>query len=144
MGGLNQHGARTVGKVAGEARLEPCRFEQCRHRLRLVIADLDRGQPAGRDQPPDVRRQAAIFVEAFGTGKQGLSRFVLGERTIEVDDLLDRWYGERVDYFRVRGMDGHFYVLKHVRCEDLWELTSFTRSESSGTSIGTAAPRVLH
>ena len=85
-----------------------------------------------------------IRVEYRRAGAEGLSRFVLGERTIEVDDLLDRWYGERVDYFRVRGGDGHLYVLKHVRCDDLWELTSFTRSESSGTSIGTPAPRVLH
>jgi hypothetical protein len=85
-----------------------------------------------------------IRVEYRRAGAEGLSRFVLGERTIEVDDLLDRWYGERVDYFRVRGGDGHLYVLKHVRCDDLWELTSFTRSESSGTSIGAALPRVLH
>jgi hypothetical protein len=89
-----------------------------------------------------------IRVEYRRAGVEGLSRFVLGDRTIEIDDLLDRWYGERVDYFRVRGGDGHLYVLKHVRygdfCDDLWELTSFTRSESSGTSVGPAAPRVLH
>jgi hypothetical protein len=35
-------------------------------------------------------------------------------------------------------------VLKHVRGDDWWELTSFTRRESSGTSLGTVAPRVLH
>jgi len=85
-----------------------------------------------------------IRVEYGRAGAEGLSRFVLGERTIEVDGLLDRWYGERVDYFRVRGVDGHLYVLKHVRGDDCWELTSFTRRESGGTSVGTAAPRVLH
>jgi hypothetical protein len=85
-----------------------------------------------------------IRVEYGRAGAEGLSRFVLGERIIEVDGPLDRWYGERVDYFRVRDADGHLYVLKHVRCDDLWELTSFTRRESGGTSLGTAAPRVLH
>jgi len=74
----------------------------------------------------------------------GPLRFVLGDYTIEVDDLLDRWYGDDADYFRVRGGDGHLYVLKHVREPDGWELTSFTRRESGGTSVGTAAPRVLH
>ena len=62
-------------------------------------------------------------------------RFVLGEHTIEVDDLLDRWYGNDADYFRVRGADGHFYVLKHHREPDGWELTSFTRCGSCGTSV---------
>jgi hypothetical protein len=85
-----------------------------------------------------------IRVEYDRGRPDGPLRFVLGERTIEVDDLLDRWYGERVDYFRVRGGDGHLYVLKHERADDCWELTSFTRRESSGTSLGTVPPRVLH
>lgn len=75
---------------------------------------------------------------------EGPQRFVLGEETIEVDDLLDRWYGEDADYFRVRGRDGHLYVLKHLRGHDRWELTSFTRRGSRGTSMGTRGPRVLH
>jgi len=56
---------------------------------------------------------------------EGPRRFVLGEETIEVDDLLDRWYGSDADYFRVRGGDGHLYVLKYLRAPDCWELSSF-------------------
>jgi hypothetical protein len=77
-------------------------------------------------------------------GPAGPRRFVLGEQTIEVDDLLDRWYGNDADYFRVRGRDGHLYVLKHVREADRWELSSFTRRGSRGTGVGTRGPRVLH
>jgi hypothetical protein len=44
----------------------------------------------------------------------------------------------------VRGRDGHLYVLKHLRDEDHWELSSFTRRGSRGTSVGTRGPRVLH
>jgi hypothetical protein len=86
-----------------------------------------------------------IRVEpAAGRGTGGPLRFVLGERTIEVDDLLDRWHGEGADYFRVRCADGHLYVLKHVRGIDTWELTSFTRRGSLGTSVGVPGPRILH
>ena len=85
-----------------------------------------------------------IRVEYDRAGAEGLSRFVLGERIIEVDGLLDRWYGEDADYFRVRGADGHLYVLKHLRHQDRWELSSFTRRGSRGTSVGTRGPRVLH
>ena len=75
---------------------------------------------------------------------EGPRRFVLGDETIEVDDLLDRWYGSDADYFRVRGGDGHLYVLKYLRTYDRWELSSFTRRGSCGTSLGTREPRVLH
>jgi len=86
-----------------------------------------------------------IRVEcSAGRGAQGPRRFVLGEQTIEVDDLLDRWYGDDADYFRVRGTDGHLYVLKHLRMQDCWELTSFTRHGSLGTSVEPQGPRVLH
>jgi len=44
----------------------------------------------------------------------------------------------------VRGADGHFYVLKHHREPEGWELTSFTRCGSRGTSIRMRGPRVLH
>jgi hypothetical protein len=71
-------------------------------------------------------------------------RFVLGEQTIDVDDVLDRWYGNDADYFRVRGRDGHLYVLKYVREQSGWELSSFTRRGSRGTSVATRGPRVLH
>ena len=85
-----------------------------------------------------------IRVECRERLADGPLRFVLGDSTIEVDDLLDRWYGDDADYFRVRGADGHLYVLKHVRDDDCWELTSFTRHGSRGTSVGTRSPRVLH
>jgi hypothetical protein len=71
-------------------------------------------------------------------------RFILGERTIEVDDLLDRWYGADADYVRVLGGDGHLYVLKHLRADRQWELASFTRRGSHGTGIDAVAPQVLH
>jgi hypothetical protein len=86
-----------------------------------------------------------IHVECHAErAADGPRRFVLGEHTIEVDDLLDRWYGDDADYFRVRGGDGHLYVLKYLREHDRWELSSFTRRGSRGTSLGSRGPRVLH
>jgi hypothetical protein len=71
-------------------------------------------------------------------------RFVLGETTIEVSDLLDRWWGDDADYFRVRGADGDLYVLKRLRGEGRWELTCFTRRGSCGTAVDEPAPHILH
>jgi len=85
-----------------------------------------------------------IQVEFAERAGDGLRRFVLGDQTIEIDDLLDRWYGSDADYFRVRGRDGHLYVLKHLREQGEWELSSFTRRGSRGIGVGTRGPRVLH
>src|SRR5438067_1362864 len=65
-----------------------------------------------------------IHVECRSEKGADPLRFVLGDHTVEVEDLLDRWYGDDADYFRVRGRDGHLYVLKHFRGHEGWELTS--------------------
>jgi len=71
-------------------------------------------------------------------------RFVLGDRTVEIAALLDRWYGDEADYFRVRVAGGDLYVLKHFRGNDRWELTSFTQHGSVGSSVEAERSRVLH
>jgi len=47
-------------------------------------------------------------------------RFKLEERVIEITEVSDRWYQvksqpewPRADYFKVRGVDQHDYLLKH-------------------------------
>jgi hypothetical protein len=52
-------------------------------------------------------------------------RFLLGERWLTVEDVLDRWYDPHAIYFRVRADDGGVYVLKHDEREDAWTLESF-------------------
>ena len=71
-------------------------------------------------------------------------RFTLGERTIEVKEILDRWYGEAARYFRVATEDGDVYVLKYSGEQDTWELVSFTRQGSQGTSPSGQIDKTLH
>jgi hypothetical protein len=52
-------------------------------------------------------------------------RFRLGGKLLEVEEILDRWYGEEHDYFKLRAEDGNKYLLRHGRKEDVWELTMF-------------------
>jgi hypothetical protein len=71
-------------------------------------------------------------------------RFTLGERVIEVTEILDRWYGETDRCFRVSGSDGHIYVLRYIPAEDQWELASFTRKDSQGTSPQDDGAKTIH
>ena len=56
-------------------------------------------------------------------------RFIWQERTIEVGEVLDRWYQveskpewPKADYFKVRAADGPEYLLKHDLELDEWFL----------------------
>lgn len=87
-----------------------------------------------------------IKVEAYAghTANERPLRFTLGDRTIEVTDVLDRWYGERERYFRVSAADGDVYVLKYSDADDAWELVSFTRRGSQGTDPRGDVDKTVH
>ena len=53
-------------------------------------------------------------------------RFHIGRKRREVVDVLDRWYGEDHDYFKVRADDGGVYVLRYRRDGDAWELVQYS------------------
>ncbi len=46
-------------------------------------------------------------------------------RTYEVQDLLDRWYGEDDLFFKVRADDGNIYILRHRESSGQWSLEAF-------------------
>ena len=62
-------------------------------------------------------------------------RFVMGNRTVEVEEVVDRWYGENASYFRVLGHDEHLYILKAPVGDGDWDLVSFTHKDSRGTEL---------
>jgi hypothetical protein len=51
--------------------------------------------------------------------------FFLGERRIEVAEVLDRWLAPNHCYFKVRGDDGAVYILRHEVATGEWEMTMF-------------------
>ncbi len=75
-------------------------------------------------------RLTPIQVECYAGGKadEAPRRFTWEERTLEVGEVLDRWYQveskpewPRADYFKVRAEDGQ-YLLKHDLESDEWFL----------------------
>lgn len=73
-----------------------------------------------------------IRVECYAgyRGEQEPSVFWLGERRLEVRELLDRWIGPDYRYFRVKADDGDLYVLRRDDANDRWTLGAFTRGAS--------------
>jgi hypothetical protein len=48
--------------------------------------------------------------------------FVLDQKKLAVVDVVDRWYGEEHDYFKVLADDGKVYLIRWHRLQDLWFL----------------------
>jgi hypothetical protein len=56
--------------------------------------------------------------------------FTIRDRTFTVREVLDRWYGEGHDYFKVMADDEFIYILRHDRDNDEWELVMMEKGAS--------------
>lgn len=52
-------------------------------------------------------------------------RFHMGNRCVEVNEIIDQWLGPDYRYFKVRGDDQGIYILRYSDTKDQWELTVF-------------------
>jgi hypothetical protein len=53
--------------------------------------------------------------------------FWLGERRLEVREILDRWFAPTQRWFKVDADDDQWYVLRHDESSGHWELAALTR-----------------
>jgi len=60
-------------------------------------------------------------------GEETPRAFTLGDRRIAVQEILDRWLAPDHRYFKVKGEDGHVYIIRHDTATGRWELTMFQR-----------------
>ena len=76
---------------------------------------------------------AKISVECYAGHKadERPVTFTLREKTFLVEQIVDRWYGEDYDYFKLIADDGNLYVIRRDRVEDEWEMVLMeTRSKA--------------
>ncbi len=60
-------------------------------------------------------------------GEETPRRFTLGDRAVEVVEVIDRWYGPDHRYFKVAGDDGATYILRNEPPGGEWRLTLYER-----------------
>jgi hypothetical protein len=70
-----------------------------------------------------------LTVECYAgyRGEETPVRFVLGDRSVEVMEVLDCWLAPDHRYFKVRAADG-VYILRNDVTTGNWELTLFERA----------------
>lgn len=76
---------------------------------------------------PESLLQITVECYAGHRGEETPRAFLLGERRVVVVDVLDRWLAPDHRYFKLKGDDGHTYVVRHDVRADRWEQTIFQR-----------------
>ena len=66
-------------------------------------------------------------------GEETPRRLMLGDRAVEVVEVLDRWHGPDHRYFKVAGDDGAIYILRHEPPTGDWRLTLYERGAAAAT-----------
>jgi hypothetical protein len=68
-----------------------------------------------------------VCVESYAGYKadQRPMRLKLGEQTLPIVEIEDRWHSPGETYFRVRVQDGDRYVLRHEEAQDVWTLEGY-------------------
>jgi hypothetical protein len=78
------------------------------------------------DQMQD-ERALAVRVECYAghRGEQMPRALILGDRRIDVAEVLDAWLAPDYRYFKLRAADGDTYLVRHDERSNTWELTMF-------------------
>ena len=81
---------------------------------------------------PMATKALSLRVECYAgyRGEETPRRLFLGEREVEVEDVIDRWLSPSHRYFKVQGNDGCLYIIRHDVRAGCWELTLFDSGQS--------------
>ena len=83
------------------------------------------------------RHNLKISVECYAghRGDESPRRFFMGEKQIEVSEILDRWLSPEHRYFKIRGNDKAVYIIRHDTKTGQWELTLFDSGKLDQTRL---------
>lgn len=73
----------------------------------------------------DRRFEIGVGCYAGYRGEETPRVIRIGERRVEVIEVLDRWLSPRHRYFKLRGDDAGVYIVRHDQAEGFWELILF-------------------
>jgi hypothetical protein len=70
-----------------------------------------------------------LKVECYAgyRGDEEPRAFALGERRLDVREILDRWVAPDHRYFKVAASDGDTYILRHDDASGEWTLGAYRR-----------------
>ena len=78
-----------------------------------------------------------IRVECYAgyQGEETPRRFFMGDKVIEIEEVIDRWLAPEYRYFKVRGGENDIYILRQDEQSQRWELTMFQSGKYDGSPL---------
>ena len=78
-----------------------------------------------------------LTVECYAghRGEESPRCFYIGDREVEVSEILDRWLDPTHRYFKVRGDDGGIYILRYDQDSGSWEMILFDSGTHADTRL---------
>ena len=79
-------------------------------------------------------RLLTVEVECYAghRGEETPRTLILGDRRIDVAEVVDAWLAPDYRYFKLRGDDGNTYLVRHDERSTTWELTMFRAEQLGG------------
>jgi len=62
-------------------------------------------------------------------------RFFMGDKTVEIEEVIDRWLAPEHRYFKVRGSENDIYILRYDEVARQWQLTLFQSGKYGGSPL---------
>jgi len=83
--------------------------------------------PAGLNDSTPARPAMQIQVECYAgyRGEETPRRIQIGDRRIEIVEIIDRWLAPEHRYFKFRTADDARWIIRHDNQTGQWELTFF-------------------
>jgi hypothetical protein len=80
------------------------------------------------------QRLLSVNVECYAghRGEQTPRTLTLGDRRIDVAEVVDAWLAPEYRYFKLRGDDGNMYLVRQDERSNTWELTMFRAQHVGG------------
>lgn len=80
----------------------------------------------------------AMRVECYAgyRGEEEPRAFWLGERRLDVVEIVDRWFDPAYRYFKAKASDGDLYILRHDERSGDWTLGAYTRVKAGSPDQG--------
>jgi len=72
----------------------------------------------------------SIRVDCYAgyRGEQEPRKFFLGQESITVVEVIERWISPGQRYFKCRASDGDIYILRQDVANDRWEMTMYVKA----------------
>ena len=77
----------------------------------------------------------SVRVECYAgyRGEETPRFFFIGEREVEIVEIVDRWVTPHHRYFKVRDKDEEVTILRHDIVSERWEMPMFSSGVRQGT-----------